>query len=109
MAEPFSPPNKEQLKKALQLYKDPIIYWATNTAVETLNRLDPNDIDIRENQYRELRSLLRIFIQNFGLYQIQELVYQINVEIADDYWKNFVPPIIKENGNQMISKEWKSG
>ena len=46
MSEIFSRPNKEQLKKALKLYSDPLLFWATNVAVETLQRMNPEDFDI---------------------------------------------------------------
>lgn len=113
MAEPFAKPTKKDLKKALQLYSDPVLHWASNTAVEVLTRMSQKDweADYREKWFREWQFLTRRLIWNFGLFQIVGHVYRLAEESADEYWDNFKLPEIKrtKQDRTMISKRWKSG
>jgi len=110
MSEIFSRPNKEQLKKALKLYSDPLLFWATNVAVETLQRMNPEDFDIQESQFREWIFLTRRMLWKFGLFQIAGHLYKLAEEDANEYWSNWTPPEIKKKRREeMISAEWKSG
>ena len=92
MAEPFAKPTKEMIEEARELYGDPILYWATNTAVEVLKRMNPNDFDIQENQFGEWLFLTRRLLWKFGLNQIVGNVYRLAEEDAEEYWKNWTPP-----------------
>lgn len=113
MAEPFAKPNKEQLKQALKLYSDPLLYFTTNVAVETLRRMNPEDYDVQESQFREWLFLTRRLLWKFGLLQIQEHVYRLYEESADrqEYWKDWTPPEVKKTKQDkwVIPKGWKSG
>ena len=111
MAEPFASPSKDDLKKALELYSDPLLFWATNVAVETLNRMNPNDYDVQESQFGEWIFLTRRLLWKFGLVQIIEHTYKLYEESAEEYWSNWTPPEIEKINQDkvMISKEWKSG
>jgi len=110
MAEPFAKPNKECLKQALKLYSDPLLYWATNAAVEALVRLNPNDFDVSENQFREWIFLTRRLIWKFGLCQVVGNVYRLVEEDAEEYWKDWeAPEIKKDKRDKMLPGDWTSG
>jgi hypothetical protein len=109
MSEPFGRPNKEDMRKALKLYSDPILYWATNVAVEALKRMDSNDFDVRESQFREWIFLTRRMLWNYGACQILGWVLKLNEENADEYWSNWTPPETKQEKKTKVFRSWKSG
>lgn len=110
MAEPFAKPNKEQMKKALQLYSDPVLYWATNCAVKALQQIQEEDSreakDINYKLYSWWRKYSRLMFLNFPAILVHAELYEIYSEWAE---KQFEIPEIKEKYENMISEEWKSG
>lgn len=110
MAEIFSRPSKEDIKKALQLYSDPLLFWATNTAVEALRRINPEDYDIWENRFSEWCFLTQRLLWRFGLFQIVECVCQLYQESAEQYWTAWTPPNLEEEERESkVWKDWRSG
>ncbi len=110
MAEPFAKPTKEQLRKALEIYSDPLLFGAINTTIRTLNKLNPEKIDFKESQFKEWEFLSRRVLWKFGLVQIVGHIYRLAEEGAEQYWKDWKPPEIKKDKKlKMIPGEWKSG
>lgn len=111
MPEPFSKPTKEQIEKARELYGDPLLYWATNVAVKALDRMMKpiHKFDFKESHLKEWEFLTRRLLWEFGLFQIVERVHELSVVNADEYWKNWTPPILVEEDelkrNIKINKE----
>lgn len=104
MAEPFAKPSKKQMKKALKLYSDSLIYWAVNTTIKTLNEMQgkTNEFQI----WKLWRKYSRLMFLNFPAILVHNELYEIYSEWAE---KRFEIPEIKEKYENMISKEWKSG
>jgi len=100
MAEPFSKPNKEQIKNAIELYGDPILYWATNVAVKTLNKISEKGFkeDLTNLQFKEWIRLTRLMFLNIPAIFIYNEMDKICYDIANKQWTNFrVPNLNKEN------------
>lgn len=109
MAEPFARPNRKELKKAIGIYSDPLLHWATNAAIGTLNKLNPENIDFKESQFREWEFLTRRMLWKFGTSQVVNNVFKLSEESAEEYWKDWKPPILTKEKTKMISGDWKSG
>lgn len=105
------PPNKAELERMILLNKDPIIFWATNIALQALEQLNPENFDIDENRFGQWEFLTRRFLWKFGTFQIVEHVYRLASESSADYWATWKPPKLNpiKQDQTMISPGWKSG
>jgi len=81
MAEPFSPPNKFQLAKAKEVYSDPLMYWAMNAAIKSLNQMKGQDNT--PNYWREFYALARLIIINWDAATAFNLVELASEDLAD--------------------------
>jgi len=95
MAEPFGQPTKQHIEKARKLYSDPILCWATNKAVETLNSMKGKELGT--NYWREFYSMCRLMIKNYSFTTTYNLLEIAGEDLANDTWlgKEFVVPKIK--------------
>lgn len=92
MTEPFGNPTSQQLERARQLYSDPLIYWATNTAIKALQKLKSEGTDITNTQFKEWKRITRLMFLNIPAVFIIEETYKIAGEVAEGTWKDFVVP-----------------
>lgn len=86
MADIFGKPTKEQIEKARELYGDPIFYWATNTAIEALDRIKEEG-DYQMNYGGQFYRLARLVIRNCGVSVAFMIVEIASEDLAEDLWK----------------------
>jgi len=77
MGEPASNPSNAYIEKARTLYTDPLLVWATNKAVESLNQLSNENISeyVDKTRTKLFKNELILFIQNFGVGWVMQEVY----------------------------------
>lgn len=93
MAEPFGKPTKQDIEKARELYSDPILYWATNVAVASLQDLK---IDFSYSCAREWIRLTRLMILNYPVVLLQGKFKEIIYDVANEQWTDFEVPSTKK-------------
>jgi hypothetical protein len=87
MAEPYGQPTKEYLEKARELYSDPLLCWATNTAIKCLPMLQGQKYS--EVSKRDVYRKLRLIILNEGYSVALEILFQAGEDVANETWSNF--------------------
>lgn len=86
----FIQPTKEQIEKIREVYGDALLFWATNTALQSLNKL--KDSDYSEFSARQWIRLTRLMIMNYPLILLHARMDDIFIEVSEKTWKDFQVP-----------------
>lgn len=101
MADLFLSPTKAQIEKVRELYSDPVLYWATNCAIKTLDYLSQNPNDVEPTYWRKFYAMCRLMILNYGARLPFEILELSSEDLADGttpLWlgEPFIPPEITD-------------
>ena len=90
MSEVYAKPTNEQIKKAQELYGDPLFYWGTNTAVKCF--LELNKESYADYSKRSLYRLSRLTILHFGYPETLGVFITASEDLDNNTWKDFELP-----------------